>query len=173
MLSFLKAKFSRAPPPDTPETAEAPEALEVPQAPELEDEGPSSPSPVPQMKRERISHFGLVALCGLLIVFSLSSGIALMTVSSKNSGITQAKVVTTFLLILGGVISMVAGAAMLMSWRKITWFLHIYEFACLVVLVSLVLILMSIGMMTSKISNSSDPVSMLSACNNPNNYFEY
>lgn len=102
----------------------------------------------------------------MLIVFSVGSAIGLLAVSATNSQISSAKGTTVLLMLVAGAISLVAVGAVLMSWKKVKWYLHMYEFACLVVMVLLVLVLVGTVM-----SNSSPAA--IATCASPTNYFEY
>jgi cell division protein FtsW (lipid II flippase) len=95
----------------------------------------------------------------------VASAIGLLAVSATNSKISSAKGTTAMLMLVAGIISLVAVGAVLMSWKKVTWYLHMYEFACLVVLVLLVLVLIGTAMTNSNSASST------ATCTSPTNYF--
>lgn len=64
-------------------------------------------------------------------------------------------------------VSAFAVGAVVCSWRKITWYLHFYEFVCLLMFVAFVLTLIAVLMINR---NSTAPST---SCYSPSNYFEF
>jgi amino acid transporter len=107
-------------------------------------------------------------------LFTLSASIALLVVSVVNSEISQAKGLTGFLMFMAVLISLIAVAAIIMSWKKLKWYLKIYQYTCLIALVLLIIILIGIALMNlNRYSDSGQASRVLNDCNSPRSYFEY
>lgn len=92
------------------------------------------------------SHIVLCILATLLATFSIAAGIGLMVTTEQLKDLSGIDGFSLWMLVAAVVVSLAAIAAIVCSWKKVNWFLHFYEFVCLVLLVCFVLALIAIVM---------------------------
>lgn len=105
--------------------------------------------------------------CCILVVFALASGIALFVNSAQLQNVSGLSGLSLYILVASVAVSAFAVGAVVCSWRKITWYLHFYEFVCLLMFVAFVLTLIAV-VMINRGSTAS-----ISSCYTPSNYFEF
>lgn len=107
----------------------------------------------------------MAVACCVLVAFALASGIALFVNSEKLQNVSGLSGLTLYIMVVSISVSAFAVGAVVCSWKKITWYLHFYEFICLLMFVAFVLTLIAVVMINKGSTASS------TSCYTPSNYF--